>query len=119
MALLRYFGYLPYVGEKSIQHNLSQEELYTIITEALQETEYKYALDTALANPYACNAIARDVTMQKHLEHLIDIAENSVTDAAKAAAINPTTSFAKSAVSQNLHYLSQLWHLINTQQVET
>ena len=119
MALLRYLGYLPYVGEKPIQHNLSQEELYTIITEALQEKEYKYALDTALANPYACSAIARDATMQKHLEHLIDIAENSVTDAAKAAAINPTTSFAKSAVSQNLHYLSQLWHLINTQQVET
>ena len=114
LILLHYFDYLPYVGgEKPIQHNLSQEELYTIITEALLYQEYKYALDTALANPYACSAIARDVTMQKHLEHLIDTAENRVADAAKAAAINPTTSFAKNTVSQNLHYLSQLWHLIN------
>ena len=116
-TILAYVGWYKVINEQKIPMYLNQDELASIIIAALHDKKYKYALDTALANPHACNAIARDCdsTMQKHLEYLIYSEENNLAaDAAEAArSMNLFTRWIEDTISTKLHYLSQLWHLIN------
>ena len=111
---------IPYIksvffGERKPTIGLNKNNLNNLIIKALQNQAYKYALDSARANFAACNNIAHDPDMKKHLEYLIYKAEVYLAEQSIAAA-SYSDFFKKlfqEKTSTNLHYLTQLWQLIN------
>ena len=109
-------GLPPLHPEATIRVPLDKDQLSNIIITTLQrDKNYQYAVNLARSNPDACNAIAQDNAMRKHLEDLIYKAEVAIADQSVAAvrSINPTTNVVENSITQDFHYLTQLWHLIN------